>query len=90
MARPIRVQFEDAVYHVSARGNERRPICRAPWWCADAPGTRDEGRVPRARGGSPQTDLLTLAPSPGRLESRRGGRLPVGQEPYALFAGWTI
>jgi len=28
MARPIRVQFEDALYHVSARGNERRPIYR--------------------------------------------------------------
>ena len=28
MARPIRVQFEDGVYHVAARGNERRPIYR--------------------------------------------------------------
>jgi REP element-mobilizing transposase RayT len=28
MARPIRVEFEDAVYHVTARGNERREIYR--------------------------------------------------------------
>ncbi|HUI05809.1 MAG TPA: transposase [Verrucomicrobiae bacterium] len=28
MARPIRVEFEDAVYHVMARGNERRAIFR--------------------------------------------------------------
>jgi putative transposase len=28
MARPIRVEFENAVYHVSARGNERRDIYR--------------------------------------------------------------
>ena len=28
MARPVRVQFENAVYHVTARGNERRPIYR--------------------------------------------------------------
>ena len=28
MARPIRVEFEDAVYHVTARGNERRGIYR--------------------------------------------------------------
>ncbi len=28
MARPIRVEFEDAVYHVTARGNERKPIYR--------------------------------------------------------------
>lgn len=26
MTRPIRVQFEDAVYHITARGNERREI----------------------------------------------------------------
>jgi len=26
MARPIRVEFEGAVYHVTARGNERRAI----------------------------------------------------------------
>ena len=26
MTLPIRVQFEDAVYHVTARGNERRPV----------------------------------------------------------------
>jgi len=28
MARAIRVQFEDAVYHVTARGNERKAIYR--------------------------------------------------------------
>lgn len=28
MARPIRVEFEGAVYHVMARGNQRRPIFR--------------------------------------------------------------
>ena len=28
MARPIRVEFENAVYHVTARGNERREIYR--------------------------------------------------------------
>jgi REP-associated tyrosine transposase len=28
MARPIRLQFEDAVYHVTARGNERKAIFR--------------------------------------------------------------
>jgi REP-associated tyrosine transposase len=28
MTRPIRVEFENAVYHVSARGNERKPIFR--------------------------------------------------------------
>jgi len=26
MARPIRVEFENACYHVMARGNERKPI----------------------------------------------------------------
>lgn len=26
MARPLRIQFEDALYHVTARGNEKRPI----------------------------------------------------------------
>ncbi len=26
MARPLRVEFEGAVYHVTARGNERRKI----------------------------------------------------------------
>ena len=29
MARPIRVEFPGAVYHVTARGNERRAIFRA-------------------------------------------------------------
>jgi len=28
MVRPIRVQFEGGVYHVTARGNERRRIYR--------------------------------------------------------------
>jgi REP element-mobilizing transposase RayT len=28
MARPVRVEFEGAVYHVTARGNERRRIFR--------------------------------------------------------------
>ncbi len=28
MARPIRVEFEGAVYHVTARGNARKPIYR--------------------------------------------------------------
>ncbi len=28
MARAIRVEFEDAVYHVTARGNERKAIYR--------------------------------------------------------------
>ena len=28
MARPIRVEFEGAVYHVTARGNDRKPIYR--------------------------------------------------------------
>ncbi|MBI2980965.1 MAG: transposase [Deltaproteobacteria bacterium] len=29
MARPIRVEFKGAVYHVTARGNERRRIFRS-------------------------------------------------------------
>ena len=29
MARPIRVEYEGAVYHVTARGNERRRIYRS-------------------------------------------------------------
>ena len=28
MARPVRVEFADAVYHVTARGNERKAIYR--------------------------------------------------------------
>ena len=28
MARPIRIDYENAVYHVTARGNERRQIYR--------------------------------------------------------------
>ena len=28
MARPVRVEFENAVYHVTARGNERKDIYR--------------------------------------------------------------
>jgi hypothetical protein len=33
MARPVRVEFPGAVYHVTARGNERRRIVRddADW-----------------------------------------------------------
>ena len=27
MARPIRIEFAGAVYHVTARGNKRRAIC---------------------------------------------------------------
>ena len=30
MARPVRVEFENAVYHVTARGNERKDIYRDP------------------------------------------------------------
>ena len=26
MARPLRIQYDDAVYHVTSRGNERRPV----------------------------------------------------------------
>ena len=29
MARPLRIQFEDAIYHVMARGNERQPVFRS-------------------------------------------------------------
>ena len=29
MARPPRIEFEDAIYHITARGNERRPVFRA-------------------------------------------------------------
>jgi hypothetical protein len=28
MARPLRIEFAGAVYHVTSRGNERRPIFR--------------------------------------------------------------
>ncbi|CAN5429686.1 transposase [soil metagenome] len=28
MARPPRIEFEDAIYHLTARGNERRPVFR--------------------------------------------------------------
>jgi REP element-mobilizing transposase RayT len=28
MTRPIRIEYENAVYHVTARGNERREIYR--------------------------------------------------------------
>jgi putative transposase len=28
MARPLRLEFKDALYHVTSRGNERRPIFR--------------------------------------------------------------
>ena len=29
MARQLRIEFADALYHVTSRGNERRPIFRA-------------------------------------------------------------
>ena len=29
MARPLRIEFENAIYHLTARGNERRPVFRA-------------------------------------------------------------
>jgi REP element-mobilizing transposase RayT len=29
MARPLRIEFPGAVYHVTARGNERKPIYRS-------------------------------------------------------------
>ena len=35
MARPLRIEFEDAIYHVTARGNERQRVFRAeftPRW----------------------------------------------------------
>jgi len=28
MARPLRIEFQGAVYHVTSRGNERKPIFR--------------------------------------------------------------
>ena len=28
MARPLRIEFADALYHVMSRGNDRRPIVR--------------------------------------------------------------
>ena len=28
MARPLRLEFADALYHVTSRGNERRPLFR--------------------------------------------------------------
>ena len=29
MARPLRIEFPDAAYHVTARGNERRDVFRS-------------------------------------------------------------
>ena len=29
MARPLRIEFPGALYHVTSRGNERRPIVRS-------------------------------------------------------------
>jgi putative transposase len=29
MARPLRIEFEDAIYHVTARGNDRQRVFRA-------------------------------------------------------------
>ena len=31
MARPLRIEFPGALYHVTARGNERKPIYRDAW-----------------------------------------------------------
>jgi hypothetical protein len=28
MARPLRIEFEDAIYHLCARGNARQPVFR--------------------------------------------------------------
>jgi len=40
MAKPIRIEFDSAVYHVTARGNERRDVYR------------DDVRADRASGAS--------------------------------------
>ncbi len=29
MARPLRIEYPNAFYHITSRGNERRPIFRA-------------------------------------------------------------
>jgi hypothetical protein len=34
MARPLRVEFEDAIYHLSARGNARQAIFHDERCCA--------------------------------------------------------
>ena len=28
MARPLRIEFAGSLYHVTSRGNERKPVCR--------------------------------------------------------------
>jgi REP element-mobilizing transposase RayT len=34
MARPLRIEFEDAIYHLCARGNARQPVFRDEPDCA--------------------------------------------------------
>jgi putative transposase len=34
MARPLRIEFEDAIYHLCARGNARQPVSRDEPDCA--------------------------------------------------------
>ena len=34
MARPLRIEFEDAIYHLCARGNARQPVFRDERDCA--------------------------------------------------------
>jgi hypothetical protein len=34
MARPLRIEFEDALYHLCARGNARQPVFRDEHDCA--------------------------------------------------------
>ena len=29
MARPLRIEFSDAFYHITARGNERKPVYKS-------------------------------------------------------------
>ena len=42
MARPLRIQFEDAIYHVMSRGNERQSVFRSE---EDRQGVLGWGRV---------------------------------------------
>jgi len=46
MARPIRVEYEDAVYHVMARGNEQRAIYRDVTNYQSLPHTPAQAREP--------------------------------------------
>jgi mRNA-degrading endonuclease RelE of RelBE toxin-antitoxin system len=48
MARPLRILFPDAYYHVTCRGNERKPIYRVKsggvrlsYWCVQMNFCRD-------------------------------------------------